>query len=121
MKKAFISMALVVSVMCMSFVADITGAWKGFVKVPSGEDIEITYHMKTNGEKLSGVITASTGDEIEILDGHIKGNDFSFKLDFGSNNVLQAQGKLYNDSIVVKSQIKSYTIQNTFKRVVENK
>jgi len=120
MKKVFVSMTLIVAAMCMSFVADITGVWKGMVKVPSGEDVEITYRMKAEGEKLTGVITASTGDEVDIIDGHIKGNNFSFKLDFGSNNVLQAQGKLYNDSIVVKSQIKSYTIHNTFKRVVEN-
>ena len=114
-------MALVAVVLCMSFVNDITGVWKGTVKVPSGEDVEITYHLKAEGEKLTGVISSASGDELNILDGRIKGDDFSFKLDFGSNNILQAQGKLYNDSIVVKSQIKSYTIQNTFKRVVENK
>ncbi|WP_207422879.1 hypothetical protein [Desertivirga brevis] len=121
MKKVFISMTLVVAAMCMSFVSDLTGVWKGTVKVPSGEDVEITYHLKAEGEKLTGVITAATGDEIDIQEGQIKGNDFSFKLDFGSNNVLQAKGKLYADSIVVKSQIKSYTIQNTFKRVTDTK
>ena len=121
MKKVFLSITLVTAILCMSFVTDITGAWKGMVTVPSGEEVEITYRMKADGEKLTGVITASTGDEVEILDGYIKGDDFSFKLDFGSNNILQAQGKLYKDSIVVKSKIKSYTIQNTFKRVLENK
>ena len=114
-------MALVAMVVCMSFAADITGVWKGTVKVPSGDDIEITYHLKAEGEKLTGVISSATGDEINIQEGKINGDNFSFKLDFGSNNILQAQGKLYTDSIVVNSKIKSYTSKNTFKRVVENK
>lgn len=115
MKKKIISLALVFVFALSCFAAELTGIWKGTVKMPNGEDLEITYNLKTEGENLTGSVTSSFG-EIPLKDGKIKGEDFTFKLDFGGN-VMEQSGKLYGDSIVVKSNFQGNERKNTFKRV----
>ncbi|WP_207427785.1 hypothetical protein [Pedobacter sp. SYSU D00535] len=120
MKKTLTSIALVLAGFLVCLAADLTGSWKGTVKTPNGDNLEITYKLKAEGEKLSGVVVSSYG-ELPLMDGQIKGDDFSFKLNFGDDNTMVGQGKLYGDSIVIKTDFRGNSSQNTFKRVMENK
>lgn len=117
MKKTIISVALLFVFALSCFAADLTGIWKGIVKLPNGDDLELTYKLKTEGEALTGSVTSSYG-EIPLHDGKIKGEDFTFKLQFG-NSVMEQNGKLYGDSIVIKSTFQGNERKNTFKRVSE--
>lgn len=117
MKKTIISLAFLFVFALACFAADLTGIWKGAVKMPNGESLDLTYKFKAEGETLTGSVTSSYG-ELALSDGKIKGNDFTFKLDFGGN-VMEQSGKLYGDSIVISSSMQGNEIKNTFKRHVE--
>ena len=117
MKKVFISSIFLFVFALVCFAADLTGDWKGSVQIPNGEKLDLTYKLKAEGEKLTGVVSSSFGD-LSLLDGKIKGNDFTFKLDFGGN-VMEQAGKLYGDSIVITSNMQSTEVKNTFKREVK--
>lgn len=117
MKKTLISSALVFVFALACFAADLTGDWKGIVKLPNGDDLELTYKLKTEGEALTGSVVSSYG-EIPLMDGKVKGEDFTFKLQFG-DSVMEQTGKLYGDSIVIKSNFQGNSRQNTFKRVAK--
>lgn len=118
MKKTLISSIFLFACVLFCFAADLAGDWKGTVKTPNGDDLELTYKLKTDGETLTGVVVSSYG-ELPLIDGKVKGDDFSFKLDFGGNTMEQT-GKLYTDSIVVTANIQGKEMKNTFKRVVPN-
>jgi len=118
MKKTFISSIFLFVFVLFCFAADLTGNWKGTVKTPNGDDMELTYKLKADGETLTGAVASSYG-ELPLIDGKISGDNFSFKLDFGGN-VMEQTGKLYTDSIVVSVNIQGKEIKNTFKRVIAN-
>jgi hypothetical protein len=117
MKKTLItsSFLFVFALVCLA--ADLNGSWQGTVKLPNGDNLELTYKMKVEGEVLKGSVVSSYG-EIPLLDGKVKGEDFSFKLEFGDNK-FDYNGKLYGDSIVINSKLQGVENKNTFKRVVE--
>lgn len=116
MKQAFISLALICVFVLSCFAADLSGTWKGNIQV-QGNPLELTYKLKTDGEKLTGSITSSYG-ELPITDGKINGSDFSYKIDVG-NGPLESTGKYYTDSIVITSNFGGTEVKNTFKRVAE--
>ncbi len=118
MKKALISFMFVFAFVLFCFAADLTGNWKGTIKIPNADDLELTYKLKAEGETLTGSVKSSYG-EIPLMDGKIKGDEFTFKLKIG-DNIMEQSGKLYGDSIIIKSNFRGTNRENTFKRVVEN-
>lgn len=98
-----------------NFSDDITGEWKGSVKIPNRDDFPLTYQLKSQGDSLTGVVISEFG-EIPLIEGKIKDGDFSFKVEVGYHVVVQT-GKLYGDSIVIKSNIRGTDLQGTFKRL----
>ena len=103
MKKKFSIAALLVCCVVVEFAAfaDLTGKWKGVLKFGDNE-IALTYTFKVDGEKLSGTIGSDQGD-FPIADGKIKGNDFTFTLDFNGEK-LPHTGKYYGDSTIIDSE-----------------
>ena len=100
MKKKFSIAALLVCsfVVCLAAFADLNGKWKGILKLADFE-LPLTYTFKVDGENLTGTIGTGQG-EFPIADGKIKGNDFSFSLDFNGNKIPNT-GKYYGDSTII--------------------
>ena len=104
MKKKFSIAALLICCVTVAFAAfaDLNGKWTGMLKFGEME-IPLTYTFKVEGEVLTGSIGSDQG-EYKISDGKIKGNDFTFTLDF-NGTLLQHTGKYYGDSTIVDSEI----------------
>jgi len=118
MKKTLFCSIFLFAFALLCYAADLTGNWKGTVKLPNADDLELTYKLKAEGETLTGIVKSSYG-EIPLIDGKIKGDEFTFKLQIGSN-LMEQSGKLYGDSIIIKSNFRGTNTENTFKRVAEN-
>lgn len=81
--------------------ADPTGVWKADYQSPDGAARTSTFHLKAEGEKLTGKIVSGTGDA-EIKDGTVKGDDISFTVvrNFGGQDVtLKYTGKVSAEEI----------------------
>ena len=106
MKTKFFSItaALVcVAVICFAVVADLSGKWVGTVKGFDGNDLQLTYTFKVDGNTLTGSIGSPQG-ELPISEGKINGTDFSYKLDF-NGTAFTTVGKYYVDSVGLTSDI----------------
>jgi hypothetical protein len=57
--------------------ADLNGKWKGDMKTPNGDMLEINFNFQVNGEKLTGTVTNTYGEE-QITEGTVKGDAISF-------------------------------------------
>ncbi len=54
------------------------GSWKVRVSTPIGKR-EVTFHFKTEGNALTGTMTAVTGDTAEIFEGSVDGQNLTCK------------------------------------------
>ena len=91
------SALLVILTATLMFAADVTGAWKGEVKGPDGNSLQLTFNFKQDGAKLTGTITGPGGD-LDITDGKIDGDKISFKV--AVNGVtIQHEGVISADQI----------------------
>jgi len=57
--------------------ADLNGKWKGDMKTANGDNLEINFNFQVNGEKLTGTVANTYGEE-QITDGTVKGDAISF-------------------------------------------
>lgn len=79
--------------------ADLNGKWKGDLKGPDGNDLEINFDFKVDGEKLTGTVTNTYGEE-QITDGVVKGDDISFVILAGGGQFkITYKGKLDGEDI----------------------
>lgn len=72
--------ALSAIVMCGLFTTtalDLNGKWKGNMKTPNGDSLEIDFNFHVDGEKLTGTVTNTYGEE-QITEGTVKGDKISF-------------------------------------------
>ena len=115
MKKVLSSSIFLFVLAFACFASDLTGKWSGTVKIPNRDDLDLTYKLKTEGDKLTGSVISQYG-EIPLTEGKVHGNDFSLKIEVGEYTIEQ-NGKLYGDSIVIKSTFRGSDMQGTFKRV----
>jgi hypothetical protein len=78
--------ALLVLSLSGAFAADdkvnATGTWKYEITGQDGNKREVVYKLKQDGEKLTGTVSAfrQGGQDTEITDGTVKGNEVSFKV-----------------------------------------
>jgi hypothetical protein len=80
MKTRFV-LALLVSLFALpALAADLTGVWAGQVTDPQGSKHDLTFHLKANGNKITGTITGGppTGEEQAVVNGKLDGDQFSF-------------------------------------------
>lgn len=59
-----------------AFALDMNGKWTGTMTTPNG-DIEVTLNLKVDGDKLTGTVANTYGEE-QITEGVIKGDEVSF-------------------------------------------
>jgi hypothetical protein len=78
--------------------ADLSGKWKGDLKTPDGNSLEINMVLKVDGEKLTGTVTNTYGEE-QITEGVVKGDDISFVILAGGQFKLVYKGKVDGDQL----------------------
>jgi hypothetical protein len=58
--------------------ADVTGTWIGEAPGPDGNSFQLTFTFKQDGAKLTGTVQGPQGEPLEISNGKIDGDKFSF-------------------------------------------
>src|SRR5665213_4541984 len=81
-----------------AFAADQTGAWTGSMKSPNGDDFQITFNLKQDGAKLTGTVQGPQGDPMDITDGKVDGDKFSFNASF-NGMTIKHDGTVKGDEI----------------------
>jgi len=118
-KKLFTTVALVCCFMiCLAAaVAELSGKWTGTVTDPDGQEITLTYNIKVDGDKLTGT-GESNGNTVDIYEGKITGNDFTFKVTNTEGVVIPHKGKYYPeaDSVGMDIDFKSIKFHCKLKR-----
>ncbi len=106
--------------------AGVTGTWSYQMEGRNNQKIDVTMKLKQDGEKLTGTISGFRGQESQISDGTVKGNDISFKVvrTFNNNEVVTTYtAKLEGDVIKGESEMtrngQPVTREFEAKRVVE--
>ena len=78
---------------------DLNGKWKGDLNGPDGNALEINFDFKVDGEKLTGTVANTYGEE-QITDGVVKGDDISFVILAGGVQFkLTYKGKVDGENI----------------------
>ena len=79
--------------------ADLSGKWKGDLNGPDGNALEINFDFKVDGEKLTGTVANTYGEE-EITEGVVKGDDISFVILAGGGQFkITYKGKVDGENI----------------------
>ena len=61
---------------------DITGTWAGDLATPDGNSLTFTYTFKVDGAKLTGTVQGPRGDSLNMDNGKVDGDKFSFDVSF---------------------------------------
>jgi hypothetical protein len=67
--------------------ADVTGTWSGEMKTPDGNSFQLTFTFKQDGDKLTGTVQGPQGDPIDISNGKVDGDKFSFDVSFNGMTI----------------------------------
>jgi uncharacterized protein (DUF2147 family) len=95
---------LFLALVAMMIAADPTGVWKAEYTTPNGDQRTSTFHLKAEGDKLTGKVVTTRG-ETEIKNGTIKGDDVAFDVvrNFNGNEfTMKYAGKVEADEIKMK-------------------
>jgi hypothetical protein len=87
--------------------ADPNGNWKWSFTTQNGQEIELSLHLKAEGEKLTGQLTLPMGDKIDIAQGSFKDDEVKFETTIERNgNTLKTKykGKVDGDTIKGKTE-----------------
>jgi hypothetical protein len=79
---------------------EINGRWLSKFEIPNGETMELTFTFKVDGDKLTGKVESPMG-EIELTNGKVKGDEFSFDVDVNSSTIGH-NCKISGDEIKMK-------------------
>ena len=86
---------------------NVTGTWKWSFSGQNGQTFETTAKLKQDGDKLTGTISGRQGgNDTEITDGKVKGDEVSFKVVRSRNgNTITStyEGKVDGDTIKGKT------------------
>lgn len=100
-KKLFLLVLMVVAGIIVCNASKIDGKWKATMDGPNGS-MELVFTFKADGDKLTGTTTSPMGEEIQISNGKVNGEEFSFDIDMGGNPVTH---KCKLDGEVIKMKI----------------
>jgi hypothetical protein len=117
-RKSLITTALVCLVMlAAAAIVDMSGKWIASLKDPDGNDHTLRLVLKVDGDKLTGT-AQSEGDPLNIEEGKVTGDDFSFKVTDNGGNVVPVYGKYVaqGDSISLNFEQNGTKFHATFKR-----
>ena len=90
----------IVMLVCLAVAnaADLNGKWKGDMKTPNGDMLEINFNFQVNGEKLTGTVTNTYGEE-QITEGTVKGDAISFIILAGGQFKITYKGKVVGEDL----------------------
>ena len=91
----------------LAMAADVTGKWTANVPGRGGQTREVTYNLKADGDTLTGTMTGFRGQDLQITDGKVDGNNISFKtkMEFNGNEiVMNYKGVVSDDEIKFTQQ-----------------
>ncbi|MBS1532975.1 MAG: hypothetical protein JSU01_21930 [Bacteroidetes bacterium] len=118
-RRTLISAALIgcFAVFLAAAIADMSGKWKGSLKDPDGNDHQFHLVFNVNGDKLTGTAQAE-GNPLDINDGKVTGDNFSFNVKDDDGNVIPVDGKYITqgDSISLNFSENSMKYHVTFVR-----
>ena len=97
--------------------ADFSGVWKGKAEFPGGQVMELTYDLKVQGDKISGTVESPRG-KIDIADGKINGDEFTFSTKRGDVSVAHV-GKLSDGKIKITVHTTGGDREYTLERPVD--
>lgn len=102
----------------ISFAADLSGKWKGDLKTQDGNNLEVNFVFKIDGEKVTGTVTNTYGEE-SITEGVVKGDEISFIIMAGGGQFkIVYKGKVTGEDIRFKVTIGDFGDQEmTAKRL----
>jgi hypothetical protein len=83
--------------------ADVTGTWTGDMKGPNGDAFSITFTFKQDGAKLTGTVQGPQGDPMDISNGKVDGDKFSFDVSF-NGMTIKHECILAGDEIKMKTK-----------------
>lgn len=102
--------------------ADVTGTWASSMQSPDGGGgMQITFTFKQDGDKLTGSVDAGQGGAMEITNGKVDGNHFTFDVAF-NGMAIHHDCTLDGDEIKMTTKSDSGDfpgMQMTLKRVKE--
>jgi hypothetical protein len=87
---------LIVSILACN-ASEIAGKWKTIVQTPEG-NLDVIYIFNVDGEKLMGSASSYMG-EVQINNGKVEGDEFTFDLEVGMASPLVHKGKFKDDMI----------------------
>ena len=67
--------------------ADVTGNWTAEMTSPDGNTMQMTFTFKQDGAKVTGTVQGPMGDPMEIANGKIDGDKFSFDVSFNGMTI----------------------------------
>jgi autotransporter translocation and assembly factor TamB len=78
---------------------DLNGRWKGDMKTPNGDSLEINFNFQVSGEKLTGTVANTYGEE-QITEGTVKGEAISFIILAGGGQFkITYKGKVVGEDL----------------------
>jgi len=95
----FLATLLLAAFLTPAVAADLNGKWQGVLKTPDGGDLQIDFNFQVNGEKLTGTVANTYGEE-QITEGVVKGDEVSFLVLAGGGQFrITYKGKVVGDEI----------------------
>ena len=92
-RKILLTTALAfITAIAIAAMADLNGKWKASLKDPDGNDHPLHLVLKVDGDKLTGTAQAD-GPALDIQEGKVSGDDFSFKVTDDDGNSIPIDGK----------------------------
>jgi len=77
---------------------DLNGKWKGEMKTPNGDSLEIDFNFHVDGEKLTGTVANTYGEE-QITEGTVKGDTISFVILAGGQFKITYKGAIAGEDL----------------------
>jgi hypothetical protein len=112
MRFATIAMGFCLAVSC--FAADVTGKWTATTQSPDGQEMQISFNLKQDGDKLSGTVEGPMG-QMPISEGKLDGDAISFTVEMNEMKIVH-KGTVSGDEMKLKVEFGDRAFDMTAKR-----
>ena len=103
--KKVLSTVLFLMIAAVTFAASFDGTWLTKVQGQDGNNMELTYVFKTDGDKFTGSMKTPNGD-MPLSNAKIDGKNISFEMSFGDMK-MKYTGTLKDDDTITLKMIDS--------------
>ena len=66
---------------------DVTGTWTTSMQTPDGNNFQLTFTFKQDGDKLTGTVQGPQGDPLAISNGKVDGDKLTFDISFNGTTI----------------------------------